>query len=83
MRLLTSDVFCGAYLLARGATLVDLLIDRSGRRESGTFVFEGPESLLAHQEAYSRGTATANVKELRQGVTALRGRLARALARAA
>mgnify|MGYP001561326010 CR=1 FL=1 len=82
MRVLTTDVFCGAYLLAQGAKLVDLLVDRTGSREAGTFVFEGPD-VLAHQETYSRGKAVAHVKAIRDGVTELRARLARALRRAA
>ena len=43
--------------------LVDLLVDRTAERETGTFVFEG-EDLLRHQEDYSRGDATAKVKLL-------------------
>jgi hypothetical protein len=80
MRVMTSDVFCGAFLLARGGRLVDLLVDRSGRRHAGTFVFEG-EDLLAYQQEYSTGEAVATVKAIREGVTLLRGRLARALDR--
>jgi len=82
MRVLTTDVFCGAYLLTRGGRLVDLLVDRTAERETGTFVFEG-EDLLRHQEDYSRGDATAKVKAIRDAVTSLRTRLARALRRAA
>lgn len=82
MRVLTTDVYCGAYLLTRGARLVDLLVDRTGERESGTFVFEG-DDLLRLQEEYSRGEAVAKVKAIRDGVTTLRTRLARALRRAA
>lgn len=78
MRALTNDVFCGAYLMTRGARLVDLLVDRTGSRSSGTFVFEGND-LLALQEAYSIGEATARVKEIRDAVTELRSRLAQAL----
>jgi len=80
MRVLTSDVFCGAFLLSRGGRLVDLLVDRSGRRQAGTFVFEG-EDLLAHQAAYSTGEAVATVRSIREGVTLLRARLARAMER--
>lgn len=77
MRVLTNDVFLGAYLMTKGR-LVDLLVDKSGNRDSGTFVFEG-EDLLWLQEEYSRGEATAKVKVIRDGVTTLRTRLARAL----
>lgn len=82
MRVLTNDVFAGSYLLSRGARVVELLVDRTGARETGTFVIEGPTALADH-EAYSRGEATANVKVIRDGVTTLRGRLARALRQAA
>ena len=82
MRVLTTDVFCGAWLMCQGARLVDLLVDRTGQREAGTFVFEGND-LLERQEEYSRGQAVAPVKGIRDGVTALRARLARALRRAA
>jgi hypothetical protein len=78
MRVLTTDVFCGAWLMTRGAQLVDLLVDRSPSRSAGTFVFEGTD-LVALQEAYSLGEATARVKDLRDAVTELRCRLARAL----
>jgi hypothetical protein len=78
MRVLTTDVFAGAYLMTQGARLVDLLVDRTGVRSSGTFVFEG-DNLLALQEAYSLGEATARVKDIRDAVTQLRSRLAGAL----
>jgi hypothetical protein len=78
MRVLTNDVFAGAYLLTQGARLVDLLVDRSPSRPCGTFVLEGDDAL--HQlEEYSRGEAIAPVKEIRDGVTHLRTCLARAL----
>ena len=82
MRVLTNDVFAGAYLISRGARVADLLVDRTGARETGTFVLEGPTALEDH-ETYSRGEAIANVKIIREGVTYLRGRLARALRQAA
>jgi len=78
MKVLTNDVFCGAYLLTQGARLIDLLVDRTPARACGTFVFEG-DNLLDHQEAYSRGEATAPVKHIRDAVTHLRACLARAL----
>jgi hypothetical protein len=78
MRVLTCDVFAGAYLMTQGARLVDLLVDRTGARSSGTFVLEG-DDLLALQEAYSIGEATARVKDIRDAVTELRSRLAVAL----
>ena len=82
MRILTTDIFLASFLLSRGARVAELLIDRSGTRGTGTFVLEGPDVLPDH-EAYSRGEAVANVRAIREGVTALRGRLARALQRAA
>lgn len=83
MRVLTTDTFCGAYLIAGGsARLVEVLVDRTGARESGTFVLEGAD-LVKHQETYSRGQAMANVKALRDAVTMLRTELARALRRRA
>lgn len=78
MRVLTGDIFCGAYLMTQGARLVDLLVDRTLSRSSGTFVFEG-DNLLELQEQYSRGRACASVKGLRDAVTHLRTCLARAL----
>lgn len=78
MRALTTDVFCAAYLILRGAVLADLIVDGDGRRQTGTFVLEGPEA-LAGQEEYSRGEAQARVKALRDVVSNLRGELARAL----
>jgi len=78
MRVLTNDVFCGAFLMTQGARLVELLVDRSTIRSTGTFVLEG-DDLLALQEAYSLGEASARVKDLRDAVSELRGRLARAL----
>ncbi len=83
MRVLTTDVFCAALLMAHGAHVVDLLVDRTGARHSGTFVLEGDEALLEHQAAYSRGEAVASVKAIRDGVTFLRGRLAATLERSA
>ncbi|MEW5749028.1 MAG: hypothetical protein AB1793_09645 [Candidatus Thermoplasmatota archaeon] len=81
MRVLTTDVFCGAYLMThQGARLVDLIVDGTGVRPSGTFVFEG-DDLLEAQQVYSRGEAIASVKEIRDGVTHLRTCLARALRR--
>lgn len=80
MRVLTNDVFCAAWLMTQGARLVDLLVDRTPARASGTFVLDG-DDLLARQEAYSRGgsEAVAPVKDIRDAVTHLRACLARAL----
>lgn len=78
MRALTNDVFCGAFLMTQGARLVELLVDRSSPRSAGTFVFEG-EDLLALQQTYSLGEAIARVKDLRDAVSELRTRLAKAL----
>lgn len=78
MRVLTGDVFCSAYLILQGAVLVDILVQRSPSRSSATFVLEGKD-VLAHQEAYVRGQAVGRVQELRNVVTDLRSRLARAL----
>lgn len=78
MRALTTDVFCAAYLILRGSLLVDLIVDRDGQRQTGTFVLEGADA-IAGQEEYSRGEAQARVKVLRDLVSQLRGELARAL----
>lgn len=78
MRALTSDVFCAAYLILRGSSLVELIVDNDGQRQTGTFVLEGPNA-IAGQEEYSRGEAQARVKPLRDLVSSLRGELARAL----
>jgi len=80
MRVLTTDVFCAGYLIVRGGRVIDLLVDQTGTRSTGTFVVEGAQVLADHEE-YSRGQATANVKALRDAVTALRGRLAETLRR--
>jgi hypothetical protein len=80
MRVLTADVFAGAYLMSQGARLVELLVDRTGTRSSGTFVLEGNDVLTLH-ETYCRGEAIAPVKLIRDSVTELRSRLARALER--
>jgi len=82
MRVLTTDVYCAAFLITQGDRLIDLFVDRSGGKPAGTFVLEGNE-VLEHQEAYSRGRAMASVKAIRDGVTLLRGELARALGQAA
>jgi hypothetical protein len=84
MKVLTTDVFCGAYLMIRGrARLVSVLVDGNSNRPSGTFVFEAGDGcdLLDLQEQYSTGRATCPVKELRDAVSQLRAALARALSR--
>ena len=79
MRALTGDVFLAAYLIvADGGSLVDLIVDGDGHRQSATFVLEAPNA-IALQEEYSRGDATAPVKAIRDTVSTLRGELARAL----
>ena len=82
MRVLTSDVFAAGWLISRGAVLREVLVDRSGARSTGTFIVEG-QTVLEDHETYARGEAVANVKAIRENVTYLRGRLARALQRAA
>jgi len=76
MRILTKDVFAGAYLMSHGAALEELLVDTTAGRPSGTFVFEGDEDLEAHHKLYCLGHATASVKSIREGVHLLRSRLA-------
>lgn len=83
MRALTGDVFLAAYLIVAdggGGSLVDLIVDGDGQRQSVTFVLEAPNA-IALQEEYSRGEAMASVKAIRDTVSRLRGELARALRR--
>ena len=73
MRLLTNDLYEGAWLLSKGMELANLWMEPGGRR-SVVFEFEG-DSIDGLKEEYKRGKAQANVYRLKVAMSELRDRM--------
>lgn len=73
MKLLTNDLYEGAWLLSKGMTLANLWTEPNGRR-SVVFEFAG-ESIEGLKEEYKRGKASANVYQLKAAMSELRDRM--------
>ncbi|MBI3265945.1 MAG: hypothetical protein HYZ67_02685 [Chlamydiae bacterium] len=73
MRLLTNDLYEGAWLLSRGMTLVNLWMEANGKR-TVVFEFEGT-SIEGLKEEYKHGKAQANVYQLKVAMSELRDRM--------
>lgn len=73
MRLLTNDLYEGAWLLSKGMTLANLWMEANGRK-SVVFEFEG-ESIDGLKEEYKRGKAQANVVRLKVALRELKDKM--------
>lgn len=73
MRLLTNDLYEGAWLLSKGMELRDLWMESNGRR-TVVFEFEGA-SIEGLKEEYRKGKASANVYQLKAAMSELRDRM--------
>ena len=60
----TDDLWLSALALARGGRLVELQMEGTNGRKTAVFRIAGP-GLVELEEAYARGTAEANVLELK------------------
>lgn len=60
----TDDLWLSALALARGGRLLGLQLDGDGGRKTAVFLIAGAD-LVGLEEAYARGTAEANVRELK------------------
>lgn len=73
MRLLTNDLYEGAWLLSQGMELSDLWLDRSGKKVV-VFEFTG-EDILALQNRYREGRAEVNVVKLKSSLREMKDRM--------
>lgn len=73
MRLLTNDLYEGAWLLSQGMELSDLWLDRSGKRIV-VFEFMG-EDVLKLQSRYKEGKAEVNVVKLKSSLREMKDRM--------
>lgn len=73
MRLLTNDLYEGAWLLSKGMELVDLWMDDKTKR-AVVFEFHG-ENVLGLQNEYKRGEAQANVVKLKGAIREIKDRM--------
>lgn len=75
MRAVTNDLYEAAFLVCAGHGLAETWLDRGRHRAAVTFVFDGDDSLCAHQRCYRCGTATVNVADFRRQLNALRDQI--------
>lgn len=73
MRLLTNDLYEGAWLLSQGMELANLWIDGNGKR-SIVFEFIG-DRLEGLKEEYKKGRAQANVVRLKVALRELKDKM--------
>ena len=73
MRLLTTDLFEGAYLLTQGMELRDIWTDTNGKR-SVIFEFSG-NNIEVLKDEYRQGEAQANVLTFKRSLNELKDRM--------
>ena len=73
MRLLTNDLYEGAWLLSQGVELSDLWMDDKARR-AVVFEFAG-ENVLVLQNEYKKGKAEVNVVKLKGALRQLKDKM--------
>ncbi len=71
MRLSTTDLYEGAYLLSRGIKLEKIWQDNERRKRAVVFEFEG-ECLCELREKYIQGRARANIFKFKNSITELK-----------
>ncbi len=74
MRILTTDIYEGAYLLSKGAELKNIWRDDGNKKRSVIFEFNGVRLELL-RENYLLGKANANVLRLKQNLNILKDQL--------
>ncbi len=74
MRLLTTDLFEGAYLMSCGMRLNDIWTDQGDYKRSVIFEFGGDDIELLKDE-YRKGNASANVLEFKRALNELKDRM--------
>lgn len=74
MKLLTTDIYEGAYLLSQGMQLERLWQNGKNGKRTVVFEFTGPEVELLRKD-YQKGRAQANVTKLKQSLTELKDRM--------
>lgn len=74
MKLLTTDIYEGAYLLSHGMELNKLWLNGKNGKRSVVFEFMGNQLELLRKD-YERGNASANVVKLKQSLTVLKDRM--------
>lgn len=78
MKVVTNDLYCGAYLLSKGTRLAEIQVNYSHGRQSCLFVFTGPKALELHQEFLS-GTAIVNLRDFKASMIHLKDQMFSAL----
>lgn len=74
MRLLTTDIYEGAYLLSQGMQLEKLWLNGKNSRRNVVFEFIGSNVELLRKD-YQKGSATCNVIGLKQSLNELKDRM--------
>jgi hypothetical protein len=74
MRILTTDIYEGSYLLSKGMKLEKLWLKGNDPKRSVIFEFAGPDAELLRND-YLKGDASANVLKLKQALTELKDRM--------
>jgi len=71
MRLLTTDIYEGAYLLSQGMRLEKLWLKNANNKRSVVFEFTGENADLLRSH-YEKGLAETNVHKLKQAITEIK-----------
>ena len=71
VKVLVSDLYLGAYLLGKGASLWEFRFDAEGR---AALVFKG-QNVLFHRKAYSAGEVCVSIPSLKADYNFLRDTL--------
>lgn len=71
MRILTTDIYEGAYLLSQGMALSNIWEDASKKKRSVVFEFEG-DNIGVLRKNYLRGQASANIFKFKNSITEIK-----------
>jgi len=74
MKVVTTDLYCGAYLLSTGGALEEIKVDRGRRRPSVLFVFSG-EDVVLRQREFSSGQAVVNLARFKASMIHLKDQM--------
>lgn len=74
MRILTTDIYEGAYLLSQKAVLDNIWLDQRKPNRSVIFEFKG-ENVLVLRKKYQKGEANVNVLRLKTSLNEIKDRM--------
>lgn len=74
MKVVTNDLYCGAYILSKGGALEEIKVNRNKIRPTVLFIFTGPDVFNLQKEFIS-GKANVNLKDFKASMIHLKDQM--------